>query len=220
MSLTAIGRLIRKGALLTWDSFWMVWLAEIFWLLLCLPVVTIPLAFTGLHFSMTAVARGDTTTWHTFFRGIRQYWQAGLRWSAANALVIFVLGFYTWFFSAQGNAAGQVSLNALLGAVAAWLLLAWLVLNFTTFPLMLMQVKPGYFQALRNSVALFLKWPGGSLVFALLNLAIIALSLWLRFPWLLFGASLPALMSALLAADRVEALTAGAPPPPTQKTEA
>ena len=109
--------------------------------------------------------------------------------------------------------------------LAAWgvisvILLAWLVLNFTTFPLMLMQVKPGYFQALRNSVALFLKWPGGSLVFALLNLAIIALSLWLRFPWLLFGASLPALMSALLAADRVEALTAGAPPPPTQKTEA
>jgi hypothetical protein len=62
---------------------------------------------------------------------------------------------------------------------------------------MLAQEKPSYRNALRNSLVMLLKWPGVTLGFTLFNLVLIALSLWLRFPWLVFGASLPALMACL-----------------------
>jgi hypothetical protein len=35
---------------------------------------------------------------------------------------------------------------------------------------------------------------------------VIGLSLWLRFPWLIFGASLPALMACLCVKDVIEQL--------------
>ncbi len=73
-----------------------------------------------------------------------------------------------------------------------------------TFPFMLEQTKPSYLNALRNSAVLFLKWPGQALGFTFINLVVIGLSVWLRFPWLIFGASLPALMSCLCVMDIVD----------------
>ncbi len=79
-----------------------------------------------------------------------------------------------------------------LGIIAIW----WAVNQFT-FPFMLIQKKPSYLNALRNSLVIFIKWPGVTLGFTLFNLAVILLSLWLRFPWLFFTGSLPALMACL-----------------------
>jgi hypothetical protein len=69
---------------------------------------------------------------------------------------------------------------------------------------MLAQEKPSYLNALRNSAVLFLKWPGQAVGFTLFNLVVIVLSLWLRFPWLVFGASLPALMACVCVKDIVD----------------
>ena len=80
----------------------------------------------------------------------------------------------------------------------------WWVLNMYTFPFMLVQTEPSYLNALRNSVVLFIKWPGQALGFTLFNLLVIGLSLWSRFPWLVFGASLPALMACLCVKDIVD----------------
>ena len=69
---------------------------------------------------------------------------------------------------------------------------------------MLVQANPSYLTALRNSAVLFIKWPGQAFGFTLFNLGVILLSFWLRFPWLVFGASLPALMSCLCVKDIVD----------------
>jgi hypothetical protein len=69
---------------------------------------------------------------------------------------------------------------------------------------MLVQAKPSFLNALRNSAVLFIKWPGQALGFTLFNFLVIGLSLWLRFPWLVFGASLPALMSCLCVKDIID----------------
>lgn len=193
------GRLIYDGFLLMWDGFWIVWLSNLFWLALLIPVITIPLAFAGLYTCAHGLAHGESLEWQSFFTGIKKYFGASLRWSGANLLVFFVLTFYIWFFSVRGNNLTDVWRNVFIV-----LALLWSALNMYTFPFMLVQQKPSYLNALRNSAILFLKWPGQALGFTLFILLVIGLSLWLRFPWLVFGASLPALMSCLCVKDIVD----------------
>jgi hypothetical protein len=195
------GRLIYEGFFVMWDSFWMVWLANFFWLVLLIPVITIPLAFAGLYACAHDIVHGESMEWGSFFMGIKKHFGTSLRWTIPNLFVSFLLGFYAWFFITQTDRAGWSS--TWIGIVLA-LALLWWILNMYTFPFMLVQTKPSYLNALRNSAVLFIKWPGQALGFTLLNLLVIGLSLWLRFPWLIFGASLPALMSCLCVKDIVD----------------
>lgn len=196
------GRLIKDGFLTLWDSFWIVWLSNFLWLVLCLPIVTIPLAFAGLYACARALAHRKSPGWRSFFTGIKIYAGASLRWTGANLFVYFLLAFYIWFFSFRAGNLTDAWRN--LGYVFAVLALLWLSLNMYTFPFMLEQEKLSYLNALRNSTILFLKWPGQALGITLFNLLVIGLSVWLRFPWLVFGASLPALMSCLCVKDVVD----------------
>lgn len=196
------GRLIYDGFLVMWDGFWIVWLSNLFWLMFLLPVITIPLAFAGLYTCAHGLTYGESLEWRSFFAGIKKHFGASLRWTGANLLVLSTLAFYTWFFLAGKNTAG--TLRSTLVSFALVLALLWWTLNMFTFPFILMQEKPSYLNALKNSLVLFLKWPGQAFGFALVNFAVIALSLWLRFPWLVFGASLPALMSCLCVKDIVD----------------
>lgn len=196
------GRLIYDGLLMMWDDFWIIWLSNFCWLVLMIPVITIPLAFAGLYACAHGIVRGESLEWYSFFTGMKKHFGASLRWTFANGLVLFLLGFYNWFFTTQSDAAAGRS-DSVVGISLA-LVLLWWILNMYTFPFMLVQEKPSYLNALRNSAVLFIKWPGQALAFTLFNLLVIGLSLWLRFPWLVFGASLPALMSCLCVKDIVE----------------
>jgi hypothetical protein len=190
------GRLIYEGFLIIWDGFWVVWLSDLLWLVFCLPLITAPLGFAGMYECVHRLVHGESITWKTFFSGIKQHFWASIRWAIFNLLVILILAFYVWFFSpAKGSLAGLTS--SLLNGVPLALIVLWWIVNQFTFPFMLVQEKRSYRNALRNSLVMFLKWPGVTLGFTLFNLAVIALSLWLRFPWLVFGASLPALMACL-----------------------
>lgn len=196
------GRLIYDGLLIMWDGFWIVWLSNLFWLVLLIPVVTIPLAFAGLYACAHGIVHGESLEWNSFFSGITKHFGTSLRWAGANLLVLSVLAFYVWFITDQGNAASGFK-NILIGFCFVITLL-WGCINMFTFPFMIVQKKPSYLNALRNSAVLYLKWPGQALGFTLFNLIVIALSLWLRFPWLIFGASLPALMACLCVKDVVD----------------
>jgi hypothetical protein len=196
------GRLIHEGFLMMWDGFSIIWLSNLLWLALLIPVITIPLAFAGLYACAHGIVHGKSPGWRSFFTGIKKYFGASLRWTGANFLVFFVLAFYVWFFSFRVSNLTESWRN--LGNIFIVLVSLWLVLNMYTFPFMLEQEKPSYLNALRNSAVLFLKWPGQALGFTLLNLIVIGLSLWLRFPWLVLGASLPALMSCLCVKDIVD----------------
>jgi hypothetical protein len=196
------GRLIYDGFLIMWDAFWMVWLSNLFWLALLIPVVTIPLAFAGLYACAHGIVHGESLEWHSFFTGIKKHFRASLRWTGANLLVFAAFAFYIWFFSVRVSDLGNVWRN--FGNLFIGLALLWWIINMFTFPFMLVQEKPSYLNALRNSVVLFLKWPGQAVGFTLFNLVVILLSFWLRFPWLVFGASLPALMACLCVKDIVD----------------
>jgi hypothetical protein len=188
-----------------WDGFWMVWLSNLFWLALLIPVITIPLAFAGLYSCAHGIVHGESLDWQSFFTGIKKHFGASLRWTGANVLVFAVLAFYIWFFSFRVSSVADGWKN--FGGLFIGLALLWWVINMFTFPFMLVQQKPSYWNALKNSAVLFLKWPGQALGFTAFNLAVILLSFWLRFPWLIFGASLPALMACLCVKDIVGQIT-------------
>lgn len=193
--------MIYDGFFVMWDGFWMVWLSNLFWLALMIPVITIPLAFAGLYASAHGIVHGESLEWTSFFTGIKKHFAASLRWTGANLFVFAVLLFYVWFFSYREN--DLVDSWRRLGSFAVIVALLWWCLNMFTFPFMLVQEKPSYRNALRNAIVLFLKWPGQAMGFVLFNLVVIALSVWLRFPWLVFGASLPALMACICVKDIV-----------------
>jgi hypothetical protein len=175
-------------------------------LVLLIPLITIPLAFAGLYACAYGLVHGESLEWHSFFAGIKKHFGASLRWTLANLFVLFLLGFYAWFFTTQIEDPAARS-STLIGIVLA-LALLWWVLNMYTFPFMLVQAKPSYLNALRNSAVLFIKWPGQVLGCTLFNLLVIFISVWLRFPWLIFGASLPALISCLCVKDIVDQVSA------------
>jgi hypothetical protein len=190
------GRLIHQGLLVAWDGFWIVWLSDVLWLLFCLPIITIPFAFAGLYTCAYGLAYGESLDWKSFFSGMKRYLGASLRWTGFNALVILVLVFYFWFFSSTGRSLIPAGGEFLID-IPVVLIFLWCIINLYTFPFMLAQQKPSYIQALRNSLVLFLKWPGIALGFTLFNLVVITLSILLRFPWVVLGASLPALLACV-----------------------
>jgi len=200
------GKKLWYGILTAWDGFWSLWLANIFWLLLCLPIITMPLAFTGLYFSMHELANGESMEWSTFFAGIRQHFWLGMRWFAFTFTVILLLIFYFNYLGTASANSNEPWLDAAAG-IPLGLLILWLILNTFTFPLMLEQQKPSFLAALRSSVAFYLKWPGCTLAFVLFNAAVIALCTWLYIPWLILGASLTALMANMYVRDRIEEVT-------------
>jgi len=190
------GRLIYQGLLVAWDGFWMLWLSDVLWLVFSLLIITLPLAFGGLYAGVHGLAYGEPLEWRLFFKGMKQNLRASLRWTAFNLAVSLMLVFYIWFFS-QARTSLSSFAGDTLRYIPAILLGLWWIINQFTFPFMLAQQQPAYLQALQNTLVMFLKWPGISLGFTLFNLAVVGLSLLLRFPWIVFGASLPALLACL-----------------------
>ncbi len=197
-----IGKIMLKGLYTAWDGFWILWLANIFWFLLCLPIITAPAAFAGLYYTAHQLANDESVDWKTFFEGIKRYFWPGLRWFMANILVAFVLGFYFLFFS-SGGGLSQVPKQVLSG-VPVGLLIAWGIINAFTFPLMLVQEKPSYLTALRNSLVFYMKWPGYTLAFVVFNAAVIAFCVWLQVPILIILGSLTALMACVCVRYKLE----------------
>ncbi len=190
------------GLYTAWDGFWMLWLANIFWILLCLPIITAPAAFAGLYYTMHELANGESVEWNTFFEGIKRYFWPGLRWFVANLVMVVGLISYFLLFASSDNITQNIS--QVLSGLPVGLLIVWGVINAFTFPLMLEQEKPSYLTALRNSIAFYVKWPGYTLAFILFNAAVIALCIWLRVPILILAGSLTALMACVCVKNKIE----------------
>ncbi len=197
-----IWKVIFSGLVTAWDGFWIVWLADVLWCALCLPIITAPAAFTGLYYTMHELAYGESVDWKTFFEGIKLYFWAGLRWFGFNLLALGVLAFYFLFFSSNNNL--TLDFRQTLSGIPLGLLILWGIINAFTFPLMLVQEKPSYRTALRNSLVFYIKWPGYTLAFVVFNAAVIALSVWLRVPILILAGSLTALMACICVKNKVE----------------
>ncbi len=173
-----------------YDDFSSLVFINLLWILLTIPVVTAPAAAAGLYYATRHLAQTRSFSWDVFFEGFRQYFWAGWRWALAflsiAGLLLINFGFYGQF---------QASWAPVIQGIILGLAIIWLLLQIYVFPLLLEQEKSSIRTALRNSLVLYLKKPGSSLVLVLFLLVVLVLSTILVLPWFLFAASLCAYLS-------------------------
>ncbi len=202
------GQIIWKALLDAYDSALELIVVNVLWVLFTLPVVTAPGAAVGLNYYAHRMVYGERVTWRTFFEGFRQYWWPGFRWAALNAVVIVaIIGSYVFYGRMQQAWAD------FLQASLPMLLVTWLLLQVFVLPLLFELERPRVREALRLSALIYLRTPGCSLLLAVLLAVLTLLSTVLALPWVLFTASLCAVLANRIAAEGLAKLTGRLPPP-------
>jgi hypothetical protein len=164
---------------------------NLLWFALTLPLITAPPAAAGLYYATNRLAHRRSANWRTFFVGFRSAFWLGWRWALTNLLVLMAVAGSTWVYGRIG-AAWSDSLQGLLLGLAV----LWLLVQTYTFPLLLEQEDRRMVTAVRNSIALFIKYPATSMGLALLLVLLIVVSTLLLPPsWPLVSASLGAYMA-------------------------
>ncbi len=184
------GRVLWEALVDAFDASIQVVVCNLLWFFLSLPLVTAPAALAGLYHCSDTLARRRSAGRAEFFEGIRLYAWAAYRFVLLNLFVISVLAanfiFYggidqRWAAWAQGVAIG--------------LLVLWLALNVFTFPLYMVQAEKKLLTALRNSLVLYLRFPGWCLSLLAFLLLLSAISTLLGPSWAFCSACLVLMLS-------------------------
>ena len=187
------------GLVNAYDAAFPIMLSNIYFIVLSIPVVTIPLAVAGLFYTNFQIATGESVDWKTFFVGIKRCWWAGIRWTVVNGLVIFSLVFYFFLFIDRGEFWAIALLGLDLGVLAFWV-----IMQFLLFPMMLIQEKPAYLMALRNTLVFIMHWPGFSFTFLMPIIILVVASLFLPPLWIFLSVGLVAFLGSYAVYYRIE----------------
>ena len=188
----------------TFDLF----VVNLLWALLTIPVVTAPPAAAALYYATNRIAQGTYVNWRTFMEGFRLFFWMGWRWALLNLLIISVLvSNYIFYLQQQLPWSGWGQWVMLIFAIL------WYLLQVYTFPLLIEQKDRRLRTALRNSMVLYLR----RTVLALSTAVLIAAWLYLctRYltpAWLIITPSLAAYLANRAAIAMLGELVAEQPP--------
>jgi len=192
-------RLLWKALVNAYDAGWELVQINLLWFVLSIPIITLPFTMAGLAYYMHELAHGESMTWRDFFVGIRKYFWPSMRFLLLNLIIIFLLLFYDIYFSHLNNSFTSIVIGLIYGIGIIWLLLMPFV-----FPLMLEQKKPGLRNGLRNSLVMYLKWPGITLLVVILVYLLAYGSYLILVPWGIITASLCSFLLASVAMVKAE----------------
>jgi uncharacterized membrane protein YesL len=168
-------------------------LINIYWVLLMLPIITIPPAFAGLYYSTTQLVQNETVTRQTFIAGFKKYFRTSYVWFFSN---VFVVGLLLFNIDLSIRVPGLSWLQNLTGVY--WVLLAaWTLLQIYSFPLLILQDKPKLVLALRNSAILWFKHILFSLILSVVTILLVGVSIYLYPLWFVIAASFIAYLANL-----------------------
>ena len=192
-------KILWKGLANAYDAAFSIVLANIYFVVLSIPVITLPLAVAGLYYTNFQIASGKSVDWKTFFVGIKSCWWAGILWTVVNGLVIFSLVFYSFFFLNRGEFWAMSLLGLDLGVLGFWI-----IMQFLLFPMMLIQEKQTYFLALRNTLVFIVHWPGFSFTFLMAIIILVVASLFFPPLWIFVSFGLVAFLGSYAVYYRIE----------------
>jgi hypothetical protein len=212
-------RLLWKALVNAYDAGWELVQINLLWFVLTIPIITIfsilvelglsilapilaialPLPMAGLAYYMHEAAHSESVGWKDFFFGMKKYFWPSMRYLLLNLFIFFLLVFYQIYFSALNNNFTPYIIGLIYGVGIIWLLLMPFV-----FPLMLEQKKPGLRDALRNSLVMYLKWPGITLPVVILVYILVIGSFYILVPWGIITASLCSFLLAYIAMVKAE----------------
>ena len=174
-------------------SFGELLVSNIFFVLMLLPIVTIPPAFGGLNYAASQLVINEPVNRQTFFEGFKKYFQTSYVWFFANVIVVGIL-LFNIDLSIQSH---QVLWLQYLRGIYWILLGVWMLLQIYTFPLMIQQEKPRFILALRNSAILWFKHSIFSLLLSVIISILVIISIYLFPLWFVISASLIAYITNL-----------------------
>jgi uncharacterized membrane protein YesL len=174
-------------------SFGELMVSNIFWVLLMIPIITIPPAFAGLNFSVSQLVINEPVNRQTFFKGFKKYFQTSYVWFFTNVIVVGIL-LFNIDLSIQNS---QVLWLQYLRGIYWVLLGVWMLLQIYSFPLLIQQEKPRLALALRNSAMLWFKHTLFSLLLSVVIIILVVASSYLFPLWFVITASLIAYLTNL-----------------------
>ena len=198
------GQVIRVTLVDAYYDFSLLMTLNLLWLAASLPVLTLPPALFGLQYAAYQMVheRRAVSAWGTFFEGFRSYFWLSWRWALLNLLMLAMLSANYLFY-------GQFSTDWVPWVQGIFIGLAtlWTLIQITTLPLLMEQQERRVWTALRNSLVLFARRPGFSLVLCLSIGLLAVISTIFMLPWILFTISLISYVANRCTAYLVRQLT-------------
>jgi len=172
------------------DNLGVLTACNILFLLLCIPVVTMPLGLAGLMFVSWQVAMENSVSIGDFFRGIAKYWRRIYLSVLLDLLVILVLVSNLWFYGGLAARWRLLSLVAIF--VALWACAIYFLVRMFAAPLLVMN---GFslVRGFRCGLVLLVRNPLLAVAVAMETALLVIVSLLLVLPFLLWGICLPCL---------------------------
>lgn len=167
---------------------------SLFWLLCCIPVITLGASFAALYdATFRALRQGEKNSWKRFLHVLRTNWKTGIVPGFVVVLVMMIVGLGLIQFW-NGAVAGNVSM--LLFAAVAFLAVLVLGIVSLVFPI-LSRFENGMFSILRNAFLLGLANLPRTLLLGIVNAVTLIVCLLYVFP-LFFLPSLSCLLGSWL----------------------
>lgn len=167
---------------------------SLFWLLCCIPVITLGASFAALYdATFRALRQGEKNSWKRFLHVLRTNWKTGIVPGFVVVLVMMIVGLGLIQFW-NGAVAGNVSV--LLFAAVAFLAVLVLGIVSLVFPI-LSRFENGMFSILRNAFLLGLANLPRTLLLGIVNAVTLIVCLLYVFP-LFFLPSLSCLLGSWL----------------------
>jgi uncharacterized membrane protein YesL len=192
-------RLLWKALVNAYDAGWELVQINLLWFVLSLPIITLPATMAGMAYYMHEVAHNESVSWKDFFVGMKKYFWPSMRFLLLNLVIFFLMLFYRNYFEAWNVPATPYVVGLIYGLGILWLLLMPFV-----FPLMLEQKKPGLRDGLRNSLVVYLRWPGVALPVVILVYLLTYGSFMILIPWAFLTTSLCSFLLAYIAMVKAE----------------
>ncbi|MDX2161685.1 MAG: hypothetical protein SF162_10195 [bacterium] len=201
-----IGRALRH---LNGNGYLYVW-ANLAFLLLSVPIITMPAAWAGLCRLSYYAIRQPAAEWDDFVDGFKAFLKRGLLIGVFN--LAFVLINWVNLVSTRGDSLGEWALRFV------WLsaLIGWFFVQFYAYPLYFAMKTPSLRGAFRNAAVMILLNPFFTLALAFALVILWSLSTILLAAWGLLTVSAMAIIANIAVQDRLR--KAGFEPPPENVT--
>ncbi len=150
--------------------------ANLLWVVMAIPVVTIPLGNAGMMYLTNQIAHHKSIEFRMFFQGIKEYWAKSYLLALLNVLAA-VLFYANMRFYGQMNA----SWASVIQGLFVGLFVIWCLIQIYVFPMLMEQQEPRLLLALRNAAFLAFASPIPTIVLAVLLIVVAALCIGLAF---------------------------------------
>jgi hypothetical protein len=195
-------RLLWKALVNAYDAGWELVLINMLWFILSFPIITLPITMAGMAYYTHELAHGESISWKDFFVGIKKFFWPSMRYLLANLTFLFLILFYLRLFGALNNNLTPIITGLIYGFTITWLLIIPFVL-----PLMIEQEKPSLRTAFKNSIVMYLKWPGITVIVIILFYILAIGSTYFLIPWVFLTASLCSFLLAYIVMVKAEEST-------------